>query len=139
MLRRPDEEFVREGAEKVTDKDIEKVVGRADEVDRQFAARGPLKRFISDARMLMALLKDFRTGNYRNALYGTIAAAAFALIYVFNPFDIIPDVLPFIGAVDDASVIAACLMLIERDLFKYRDWKLKQPAVEIRRDDADII
>ena len=139
MLRRPDEEYVKEGAEKVTDKDIEKVVGRADEVDRQFAARGPLKRFISDARMLMALLKDFRTGNYRNALYGTIAAAAFALIYVFNPFDIIPDVLPFIGAVDDASVIAACLMLIERDLFKYRDWKLKQPAVEIMRDDADTI
>ena len=139
MLRRPDEEYVKEGAEKVTDKDIEKVVGRADEVERQFAARGPLKRFISDARMLMALLKDFRTGNYRNALYGTIAAAAFALIYVFNPFDIIPDVLPFIGAVDDASVIAACLMLIERDLFKYRDWKLKQPAVEILRDDADTI
>ena len=134
MLKRPDEEFVREGAEKVTDKDIEKVVGRADEVERQFAARGPLKRFISDARMLMALLKDFRAGNYRNALYGTIAAAAFALIYVFNPFDIIPDVLPIIGAVDDASVIAACLMFIERDLFKYRDWKTKQPDIEIRRD-----
>jgi uncharacterized membrane protein YkvA (DUF1232 family) len=134
MLKRPDEEYVKEGAEKVTDKDIEKVVSRADEVDRQFAARGPLKRFISDARMLMALLKDFRAGNYRNALYGTIAAAAFALIYVLNPFDIIPDVLPIIGAVDDASVIAACLMLIERDLFKYRDWKTKQPDIEIRRD-----
>ena len=134
MLKRPDEEYVKEEAEKVTEKDIEKVVSRADEVDRQFAARGPLKRFISDARMLMALLKDYRAGNYRNALYGTIAAAAFALIYVFNPFDLVPDVLPFIGAVDDASVIAACLMLIERDLFKYRDWKVKQPDVVIRRD-----
>lgn len=134
MFKKPDEEFVKEGAEKVTDKDIEKVVSRADEVDRQFASRGPLKRFISDARMLMALLKDYRAGNYRTALFGTIAAAAFALIYVFNPFDIIPDVLPFIGAVDDASVVAACLMLIERDLFKYRDWKIKQPGIDIRRD-----
>ena len=34
--------------------------------------------------------------------------------------------LPFVGAVDDASVIAACLMLIERDLFKYREWKINQ-------------
>ena len=75
----------------------------------------------------MALLKDYRKGNYRTALYGTIAAAAFALIYVFNPFDIIPDVLPFVGAIDDASVIAACLMLIERDLVKYRSWKVTQP------------
>jgi uncharacterized membrane protein YkvA (DUF1232 family) len=134
MLRKPDEEFVKEGAEKVTTRDIEKVVSRADEIDQQFGARGPLKRFISDGKMLIALLKDYRSGNYRNALYGTIAAAAFALIYVFNPFDLVPDVLPFIGAVDDASVIAACLMLIERDLFKYREWKVKQPAVNIRRD-----
>jgi uncharacterized membrane protein YkvA (DUF1232 family) len=47
----------------------------------------------------------------------------FALIYVFNPFDLVPDVLPFIGAVEDATVIGACLMLIERDLNKYRLWK----------------
>jgi uncharacterized membrane protein YkvA (DUF1232 family) len=134
MLRKPDEEFVKEGAEKVTTRDIEKVVSRADEIDQQFSARGPLKRFIADGKMLIALLKDYRLGNYRNALYGTIAAAAFALIYVFNPFDIVPDVLPVIGAVDDASVIAACLMLIERDLFKYREWKVKQPQVDIRRD-----
>lgn len=127
MFKKTDEEFVREGAEKVTNKDIEKVVDHSEEINKQFNARGPLKRFIADGKMLMALLKDYRAGNYRRALYGTIAAAAFALIYVFNPFDIIPDVLPLIGAVDDASVVAACLMLIERDLIKYRDWKIQGP------------
>jgi uncharacterized membrane protein YkvA (DUF1232 family) len=126
MYRKPDEEFVKEGAAKVTEKDIEKVVNREDEIKKQFKARGPLKRFIEDGRMLMAMIKDFRAGNYRGAMRWTIAAAAFALIYVLNPFDIIPDVIPFVGAVDDASVVAACLMLIERDLFKYREWKIKQ-------------
>lgn len=125
MFKKPDEEFVREGAEKVTEKDIEKVVNREDEIKRQFTARGPLKRFIEDSRMLMAMIKDYRAGSYRGALRWTIAAAAFALIYVLNPFDIIPDMIPFVGAVDDASVIAACLILIERDLFKYREWKIK--------------
>ena len=56
-------------------------------------------------------------------MYGTIAAAAFALLYVLNPFDLMPDVLPFIGAVDDAAVLGACLMLLERDLRQYRIWK----------------
>ena len=126
MFTKPDEEFVKEGAEKVTDKDIEKVVVRADDIRNQFSARGPLKRFIEDGRMLTAMIKDWRSGNYRQAMRWTIAAAAFALIYVLNPFDIVPDVLPFVGAVDDASVIAACLMLLERDLFKYREWKIKQ-------------
>ena len=121
------EDYVKAGAEKVTPKEIEKVVEHADEIRQQFQTRGPLRRVVEDCKTLMALLKDYRKGNYRTALYGTIAAAAFALIYVFNPFDIIPDVLPFVGAIDDASVIAACLMLIERDLVKYRSWKVTQP------------
>ena len=122
------EQYVQAGAEKVTPKEIEKVVEHADEIRHQFQARGPLKRFIEDGKMLISLLKDYRKGNYRAALVGTIAAAAFALIYVFNPFDLVPDVLPFIGAVDDASIIAACLMMIERDLVKYREWKVTQPV-----------
>jgi uncharacterized membrane protein YkvA (DUF1232 family) len=126
MLKKPDEEYVREGAEKITDKDIENVAEHAEDIRRQFSARGPLKRFIEDGRMLTALVKDWRTGNYRRAMRWTIAAAAFSLIYVINPFDIVPDVLPFVGAVDDATVIAACLMLIEFDLHKYREWKISQ-------------
>lgn len=129
MLEKPDEEFVKEGAQKVTEKDIEKVVSKSEEIEKQFSSRGPLKRFIEDSKLLTALVKDYRTGKYRQALFGTVAAVVFALIYVFNPFDLLPDVLPLIGAVDDASVVAACLMLIERDLHKYRDWKVHQVDV----------
>ena len=126
MFKKPDVEYVQEGAEKITDKDIEKVAENADDIRKQFSARGPLKRFIEDGRIMTALIRDWRAGNYRRAMRWTIAAAAFALIYVINPFDIVPDVIPFVGAVDDASVVAACLMLVERDLFKYREWKINQ-------------
>ncbi len=121
-----DEEFVKEGAEDVTARDIEKVVDKSEDIEEKFKARGPLKRFIEDFKVLKALVQDYRVGSYRQALYGTIAAVVFALLYVFNPFDIIPDVLPFIGVLDDASVMTACLMLIERDLHKYRNWKEHQ-------------
>jgi uncharacterized membrane protein YkvA (DUF1232 family) len=126
MLNKPAEEFVKEGAEKVTEKDIEKVVVKSEDIEEKFKARGPLKRFIEDYRVLKELIKDYRGGRYRRALYGTIAAAVFALLYVFNPLDILPDVLPFIGVLDDASVVTACLMLIERDLSNYRNWKVRQ-------------
>ena len=134
MLKKPEEEYVREGAEKITDKDIENVADHAEEIRQQFNARGPLKRFIEDGRMLTSLVKDWRTGNYRRALKWTIAAAAFALIYVFNPFDIVPDVIPFFGAVDDASIVAACLILIERDLHTYREWKISQAGSKAIED-----
>jgi uncharacterized membrane protein YkvA (DUF1232 family) len=129
MFKTPDEDFVKEGAEKVTPKDIQTVAERSDEINKRFSARGPLKRFIEDGKVLTALVRDWRAGKYRQALYGTIAAVVFGLIYVINPLDIVPDVLPFLGALDDATVIGALLMLIERDLKKYRAWKENQLTI----------
>jgi uncharacterized membrane protein YkvA (DUF1232 family) len=126
MFEKPSEEYVREGAQKVTPKDIDTVAARSEDIKDKFSAKGPLKRFIEDGKVLRALIRDWRTGKYRQALYGTIAAVAFGLLYVLNPFDLVPDVLPFIGAVDDATVIGALLLLVERDLKKYRSWKETQ-------------
>ena len=123
MFKKPDEEYIKEGAENVTPKDIQTAAERSEEINKQFSARGPLKRFIEDGKVLTALVRDWRAGKYRQALYGTIAAVVFGLIYVLNPFDLVPDILPFVGALDDATVIGALLMLVERDLKKYRSWK----------------
>lgn len=126
MFEKTGQEYVKEGAEKVTSSDIDTVVDKSEEIKDRFRARGPLKRFIEDGKVLSALVKDWRAGRYRQALYGTVAAVAFALLYVLNPFDLVPDVIPFVGALDDATVIGACLMLVERDLKKYRTWKESQ-------------
>ena len=121
------EEFVKEGAKKMTEKDVEKVVDKSEEIKKKFTIYGPLKRFIDDAKLLIALVKDYWRKSYRQVPFGVIGAIVFSLIYVFNPFDLVPDVIPILGQVDDASVIAACLMLIERDLRKYKKWKDEQP------------
>ena len=122
MATNTGEEFVKQGAEKMTEKDVEKVVDKSEEINRKFSSRGPLKRFVEDAKLLIALVKDYRAGGYRQAPFGIIAAIVFSLIYVFNPFDLVPDVLPVIGVVDDATVVGACLILVEQDLKKYRNW-----------------
>jgi uncharacterized membrane protein YkvA (DUF1232 family) len=123
MNEKPDQEYVKKGAESISPEDIKTADERAEEIRQQFSARGPLKRFLEDGKVLRALIRDWRTGKYRQALYGTIAAVGFGLLYVINPFDIVPDVLPIIGAVDDAAVIGALLLLVEQDLKKYRTWK----------------
>ena len=122
-----DEDFVKEGAKKVTEKDVKKVVDRSEKIKEKFTPYGPLKRFMGDAKLLIAMIKDFSRRSYRQVPFGTIGAIVFTLLYVLNPFDIVPDVLPIFGQLDDASVFAASLMLIERDLHKYRKWKETQP------------
>jgi uncharacterized membrane protein YkvA (DUF1232 family) len=122
-----DEEFVKEGAEKMTEKDVEKVVNKSEEIKKKFTSHNPLKRFIEDAKLLIAMVKDYWRKSYRQVPFGVIGAIVFTLIYVLNPFDLVPDILPFIGQVDDVAVFTAGLMLVERDLRRYADWKEGQP------------
>jgi uncharacterized membrane protein YkvA (DUF1232 family) len=126
MLNKPSKEFVKDGAQNVTEKDVEIVINKSEEIQRKFSAKGPLARFIVDGKLLIAIVKDYWAGAYRQVPYGAIASIVFTLIYVLNPFDIMPDVLPFIGQVDDVAVMGACLILVEFDLHKYKDWKLGQ-------------
>ena len=118
------EAFVKEGAKKITDEDVEQVVNKADNIKQKFGAGGPLARFIEDAQLLIAVVKDYWTGTYRQIPYNSLAAVVFTLAYVLNPFDLIPDVLPVIGEVDDALVVGACLLLVEQDLHNYKKWKI---------------
>jgi uncharacterized membrane protein YkvA (DUF1232 family) len=126
MLNKPSEEFVKNGAQNVTEKDVEIVINKSEEIQRKFSAKGPLARFVEDGKLLIAIVKDYWAGAYRQVPYGMIASSVFTLIYVFNPFDLVPDMLPLIGQLDDVAVMGACLILVEFDLHKYKDWKLGQ-------------
>jgi len=130
MLNKSEEEFVKDGAQNVTEKDVEKVISKSEEIKKKFSARGPLTRFIEDGQLLLAIVKDYWSGAYRQVPYGSIAAIVFTLIYVLNPFDLVPDILPVVGQVDDAAVLGGCLILVEQDLHKYREWKQGQLKTE---------
>ena len=118
--------IIKDGAQNVTQKDIQTVISRSEDIQRKFSARGPLARFVEDGKLLMSIVKDYWAGAYRQVPYGVIASSVFTLIYVLNPFDMVPDVLPLIGQLDDVAVLGACLLMVEHDLHTYKDWKLGQ-------------
>jgi uncharacterized membrane protein YkvA (DUF1232 family) len=119
--------FITKEAQKVTPKDVEKVLNKSEEIRRQFEAEGPLSKFVDDCKLLLAAVKDYWHGKYRRIPYWSIAAIVVALLYVLNPFDLIPDFIPVFGQIDDAAVVAACLLLVRQDLHKYKRWKIENP------------
>ena len=123
MLNKPSQGLIKDGAQDVMQKDVENVITRSEELKRRFSAKGPLARFVEDGKLLIEVIKDYRAGAYREIPYGVIASMVFTLIYVLNPFDLLPDVLPLIGQLDDMAVMGACLIMVEQDLHKYKDWK----------------
>ncbi|MCK5130858.1 MAG: DUF1232 domain-containing protein [Candidatus Sabulitectum sp.] len=115
--------LLEDGAKTVTEEDIQKVIRRADDIQKKFTSHSPLGRFIADMKIMISLIKDFWNKNYREVPWWTIGAVVTALLYVLNPVDIIPDFIPFFGLLDDAAVVSACLFLVEKDLNRYKSWK----------------
>lgn len=71
--------------------------------------RGFLKFLPNMAMLLGRLMKDPRVPGAEKALFLA------AIVYVISPLDLIPDVFPFIGQIDDLYVVALTLLrLINR-------------------------
>lgn len=69
------------------------------------------------------LLKAYFYKEYTEVPLGTIIAITSALIYFISPIDLIPDVIPGIGYIDDAAVALACLSLVETDVLDFLSWR----------------
>lgn len=123
-----------EQAEKVTDRDLEKVLAKEKKIEDKFRNNDSISGYLDRAKSMFGLIRDYWSGNYRQVPWKTIAAVAGALLYVLMPLDLIPDFIPVAGFLDDAGVIAACLKLVSDDLVTYEKWKLKQDPGVISSD-----
>ncbi len=84
------------------------------------------KKFIQlkqDLVDLYSLISDYAKGRYKNVPWWTISSIGAALLYLINPFDIIPDFIPVLGFIDDFFVLSLCIKMTENDIKKYKQWK----------------
>jgi len=81
-------------------------------------------RLIGNFRLLYLLIKDYWKGEYREVSPWSILVFIAGIIYVISPIDIIPDFLPLVGQIDDALILVLCMYFLEKDLHKYKEWKI---------------
>ena len=117
-----DEEFLEQRSAKITEEDIRTIEQKSETIKEKFE-QGPLQRFVEDGKLLLEIVHDYRSGRYTKFPWWALTAIAATLLYVFNPFDLIPEFIPGIGLIDDAAVVATCLAFIEQELLIYRTWK----------------
>ena len=109
-----------EGRDKFSPDDLNKLMEDAEKIQRKGKKLGS---FFQEFTLLWELLGDYKKGRYTQVPWKFIAAAGFAVFYLLNPFDIVPDVLPFFGYCDDASVFGLVLAGFKSELEAYRRWK----------------
>jgi uncharacterized membrane protein YkvA (DUF1232 family) len=52
-----------------------------------------------------------------------MALLAGAVLYTVSPTDVVPDLVPFLGALDDLAVLAVATRLLRKDLEEYARFK----------------
>ncbi len=126
MDKKITDSYIRKESARITDADVGRVIDRADELDRTFEKLGgdeKMKRFISRMRLFMMMVRDYWEGAYSAVPWTIIASVVFAVFYLLNPLDLVPDIIPVVGFLDDAAVCALVWKAAGSDLKKYARWK----------------
>lgn len=89
--------------------DIPKIAQNLDKMNR-----GALSKIWPNIQAMWSLIKD------PSASWGAKAACIGALLYVISPIDVVPDVLPIIGLLDDVAVVGIALKSIATVIQEYK-------------------
>ncbi|QCR23808.1 hypothetical protein C1N53_16600 [Pontibacter sp. SGAir0037] len=78
--------------------------------------------------LLSRMIKAAVSGEYQGIPNATIIGGIAVFIYFLSPIDLIPDFIPVIGLLDDASLLAWFMASIKTELDKFKDWEASRPA-----------
>ena len=78
---------------------------------------------LSNVPTMFKLLNSYFKGEYECIPRKQLLIIVSALTYLISPIDLIPDLIPVVGLVDDMAVISACIKLTKPELEKYLEWR----------------
>ena len=86
---------------------------------------------IEDYIDLMDMLAAYVKGEYKKLPVSSLIAAAGALLYVLSPIDLISDIIPVVGFLDDAAVIGIACNIARKDLNNFRTHRFEKETENI--------
>jgi uncharacterized membrane protein YkvA (DUF1232 family) len=85
--------------------------------------RAPFKETWPYFQTMLRLVRAYCQGNYRDIDESTLVVIIAAIIYVVNPLDLIPDAIPALGFLDDATVLALAVRRTRQTLDDFMTWE----------------
>ena len=82
-----------------------------------------LRAVRTDAAAVIRMARETLARRYRRLPRRTLIAGLAALAYLVNPLDLLPDVLPLLGWLDDAALITWVARQIRRDIDAFTAWE----------------
>ncbi len=117
-----------EASQKIIENDLDKIVKdtKGENKILKKANTLDLNKFLKlfkQINLAISFINDYKSGLYKKIPWRTISLLALAILYFWNPFDLIADIIPVFGITDDAIMMATVFKAIKSDLVKYAEWK----------------
>lgn len=95
------------------------------EASKQAASmpREPFQETWPYFQSMLRLIRAYSQGDYRDVPESTLVVIIAAIVYVVNPLDVIPDALPALGFLDDATVLALAVRRSRQTLDDFMTWE----------------
>jgi len=122
-MKEKDKTYFETESEFINGNDLDAAAQNVNNLIDKIKNSNALSKFFNEMLVLVSLLKDYVNGKYRKIPYKALAAIVFTVLYVLNIFDLIPDFLPGIGLLDDATMISICLSTVNTEVGNYKKWK----------------
>lgn len=89
---------------------------------------GQMQLATNQVRLMAELIDDFGAGRYRDISWRSVSVAALAVLYTVSPADVVPDILPLLGRVDDMLVLGIAVRMVRKELERYCKYKGYEPS-----------
>ena len=83
----------------------------------------PFKDTWAYLQAMLRLIRAHSRGEYRAVPQNALLSIIAALNYLVEPFDLIPDEVPFLGLLDDATVVEFAVRKTREDLDDFMTWE----------------
>jgi uncharacterized membrane protein YkvA (DUF1232 family) len=87
--------------------------------------RGPFGENWPYFHAMLRLIRSYSDGTYREIPESTLLVIVAAIVYVVNPLDVIPDALPALGYLDDATVVSLAVLRSRDALDDFMTWEMR--------------
>ena len=90
-------------------------------------SKAPFADLWSYFQAMLRLIRAYYRGDYRDVRIANLVVIIGAIIYVLDPWDLIPDWIPVLGFVDDATVLAFAVQKTRETLDDFAAWETRAP------------
>ncbi|MEG1723780.1 MAG: YkvA family protein [Anaerovoracaceae bacterium] len=98
-----------------------------------FPMLGP---YMTEIPYMLHMVVDALKGEYKNLPMKSIVGITAGVLYFVSPIDLIPDIVPMAGQMDDVGVLIWVLNAVHRDIEKYKVWRKTKRALPVQNTAA---